>query len=60
VIRSIISCPENAGLPNLLYRFYQRCADADVPELERLASTVESWWPEIFAFLQTGITNAGS
>lgn len=31
-----------------------------VPELERLATTVENWWPQILAFLHTGITNAGS
>ncbi|MGB8501442.1 transposase, partial [Mycobacterium sp.] len=24
------------------------------------AQTVEKWWPEILAFLQTGITNAGT
>jgi transposase len=28
--------------------------------LERLASTVSTWWPEILAFLLTGVTNAGS
>ncbi|MFD3492264.1 transposase [Streptomyces sp. NPDC058690] len=33
---------------------------ADLPELQRLATTVETWWPEILAFLHTGITNAGS
>lgn len=45
---------------DLLHRFYTRCADADIPELHRLAATVELWWPEILAFLRTGITNAGS
>ncbi|MFH8774200.1 ISL3 family transposase [Streptomyces sp. NPDC017958] len=45
---------------DLLYRFYRRCADVDLPELQRLATTVETWWPEILAFLHTGITNAGS
>ncbi|MFF8430412.1 transposase [Streptomyces sp. NPDC016566] len=37
-----------------------RCADADLPELQRLATTIETWRPEILAFLHTGITNAGS
>ncbi|MER5901207.1 transposase [Streptomyces mirabilis] len=46
--------------PRSLYRFYRRCADADLPELQRLATTVETWWPEILAFLHTGITNVGS
>jgi transposase len=52
--------PNREQVRDLLYRFYQRCADADIPELERLATTVETWWPEILAFVHTGITNAGS
>jgi HPt (histidine-containing phosphotransfer) domain-containing protein len=47
-------------IPDLLHRFYQRCANAGLPELERLAATVETWWPEILTFLHTGTTNAGS
>ncbi|MGW5163353.1 ISL3 family transposase, partial [Nonomuraea wenchangensis] len=43
-----------------LFRFYDRCAASGLPELERLATTIETWWPEILAFLRTGITNAGS
>jgi transposase len=43
-----------------LYRFYTWCADAAVPELERLATTIETWWPCIEAFIRTGITNAAS
>jgi hypothetical protein len=30
-----------------------------VPRLDRLATTIETWWPHILAFLTTGITNAG-
>lgn len=41
-----------------LYRFYRWCADADIPEITRLASTIETWWPAILAFLHTGLTNA--
>ena len=43
-----------------LSRFYERCGASGLPELERLANTVSAWWPEILAFLDTGITNAGS
>lgn len=43
-----------------LHRFYSRCASSGLPELERLAATVETWWPQILAFLRTGLTNAGS
>lgn len=52
--------PNREDIRDLLYRFYQRCADAELPELERLATTVQTWWPQVLAFLHTGITNAGS
>lgn len=52
--------PDREGVADLLYRFYRRCANAGLPELERLAATVQTWWPEILAFISTGITNAGS
>jgi transposase len=52
--------PNREDVARLLHCFYQRCADAGLPELARLASTVQTWWPQILAFLQTGITNAGS
>ncbi|WVK88743.1 transposase [Dactylosporangium sp. AC04546] len=36
------------------------CAESGLLELERLATTVQTWWSEILAFILTGITNAGS
>ncbi|MBA5846868.1 transposase [Gordonia amicalis] len=41
-----------------LYRFYTWCADADIPEITRLATTIETWWPAVLAFLHSGLTNA--
>ena len=41
-----------------LYRFYRWCADADIPEATRLATTIATWQPALLAFLTTGITNA--
>jgi len=41
-----------------LHRFLAWCIDSQIPELLTLASTVDSWWPEINTFLITGITNA--
>ncbi len=29
-----------------------------MPETTRLASTIDTWWPHIEAFLMTGVTNA--
>ncbi|MGI5182522.1 ISL3 family transposase [Dactylosporangium sp. CA-152071] len=52
--------PDREHIHRLLHRFYTRCAASDLPELHRLATTVETWWPQILAFLTTGITNAGS
>jgi transposase len=43
-----------------LHAFYQWCADTRIPELHRLAGTIETWWPQIEAFLHTGVTNAAS
>jgi transposase len=43
-----------------LYRFYARYAYSGLLELHRLATTIETWWPETLTFLHTGITNAGS
>ncbi|MEV5766112.1 ISL3 family transposase [Micromonospora sp. NPDC052213] len=52
--------PNREDVADLLYRFYCRCVESGLPELERLATTVQTWWPEILAFIHTGITNAGS
>jgi transposase len=41
-----------------LYDFYHWCASTTIDELHTLAGTVETWWPEIEAFIDTGITNA--
>ncbi|MGK2904553.1 MAG: transposase, partial [Mycobacterium sp.] len=40
------------------HRFLCWCIDSQIPELLTLATTVDTWWPEINAFVQTGITNA--
>lgn len=52
--------PPRSVISHRLTRFYTRCADSGLPELERLAGTVSTWWPRILAFIDTGITNAGS
>jgi hypothetical protein len=52
--------PDREHVHRLLDRFYTRCAGSHLPELHRLATTIETWRPQILAFLRTGITNAGS
>ena len=49
---------DDAEIRTRLYRFYSWCADTTIPELHRLATTIETWWPAILAFLHTGLTNA--
>jgi transposase len=49
---------DDAEIGYRLYRFHTWCADADIPEITRLATTIETWWPAILAFLRTGLTNA--
>ena len=44
----------------LLRRFSSWCAHSGLPELERLAGTIQAWWPEVLGFLQTQVTNAGT
>jgi len=41
-----------------LHRFLAWFIDSQIPELLTLAATVDTWWPEINAFVTTGITNA--
>ncbi|MBS2552423.1 transposase [Catenulispora sp. NL8] len=43
-----------------LTRFYESAAASGLPEMERLATTVSTWWPQILAGIATGITNAAS
>lgn len=49
---------DDAEIRTRLYRFYRWCAETKIPELHRLATTIETWWPAILAFLHTGLSNA--
>ncbi|MGI5518597.1 ISL3 family transposase [Streptomyces sp. CA-106131] len=42
------------------WKFLTWCADSDIPEVTKLAATVDRWWPEIAAFIDTGHHNAKS
>ena len=63
-LRALLGCAARGGqrpdIAHRLTRFYDWCARSDIPEVTTLAQTVDTWWPEILAFLQTGITNAGT
>jgi transposase len=63
-LRALLATARRGGqrhdVAHRLHRFYAWCAHADIPELERLAATIEAWWPEVLGFLLTGVTNAGT
>ena len=54
------SHPARSEVSNRLFAFCDWCARADVPEVTTLARTIEAWWPQILAFIDTGITNAST
>ncbi len=63
-LRTLCSTVRLGGDPHLtrhrLHRFLAWCIDSDIPELLTLATTVDTWWPQINAFIATGITNAAT
>ena len=60
-LRTLLSSVRTGGDPHLtrhrLHRFLTWCIDSQIPELLTLATTVDTWWPEINACIATGITN---
>ena len=51
--------PTRGMISSARYRFGAWCAlFANVPEIVTLAETIDTWWPEIEAFLRLNITNA--
>src|SRR5690625_267333 len=61
-LRTLLSIVRTGGDAHLtrhrLHRFLAWCIDSQIPELVALAGTVDTWWPEINAFITTDITNA--
>jgi transposase len=61
-LRTLLSTVRAGGDAHLtrhrLHRFLAWCIDSKIPELLALATTIDTWWPEINAFITTGITNA--
>ena len=63
-LRKLLATARTGGVrhdvAHRLFRFNTWCASSGIPELERLAGTIEAWWPEVLGFLQTSVTNAGT
>jgi transposase len=52
-LRLLYRCPDRARAEQHLYAWLTRCADSGVPELERLAGTIDSWRTELLAYFDT-------
>jgi transposase len=52
--------PDRAEIRTRLDAFYLSAADSTAPEIHRLATTVEDWWPAVLAGILTGHNNARS
>ena len=59
LLRDVYSALDEAHARRRMIAFYTYCADADIPELARLARTVSRWSEEIFAYHRTGRASNG-
>ncbi len=53
-LRLLYRSPTRPDAAQRLYRWMVHCADADVPELHRLAHTIDAWRDELLAYFDTG------
>ncbi len=58
LLRQLLTARDRHTASHRLFGFYDACVTANMPETTRLATTIETWWPHIEAFLLTGVTNA--
>lgn len=58
-LRLIFHSPDRARAKQALYRWLAYCADADIPELTRLANTIDSWRADLLAYFDTGGVSNG-
>jgi transposase len=58
-LRLVYAAPDERDARRRLTDFYLRCGFSDVPELERLAGTIDRWQTEILAFFRTGHASNG-
>jgi transposase len=58
-LRLIFSAPDRVRAEQAMYRWLTYCADANIPELTRLARTIDSWRTELLAYFDTGGVSNG-
>jgi len=57
LLRESYAAVDLAHARRRLTAFYQWCAQAEVPELTRLAKTIAAWQDEVLAYHHTGLSN---
>ena len=57
LLRAVYDTGDPMHARRRLVSFYQHAADAEVPELTRLASTISRWEPELLRWHLTGLSN---
>jgi transposase len=58
-LRLIYQAGDRARAEHRLHRWLTFCADSDIPELHRLARTLDSWREELLAYFDTGGVSNG-
>jgi transposase len=53
-LRLIYRCPDRPRAEQALSRWLSYCTDSHIPELARLATTINSWRHELLAYFTTG------
>lgn len=57
LLRQVYDAADPMHARRRLVEFYQHIADAEVPELTRLATTISRWEPELLRWHTTGLSN---
>src|SRR5215211_1507641 len=58
-LRQLYRCTDRRQAEQHLLDWFIHCADAGVPELVRLARTIDAWRPELLAYFDTGGVSNG-
>ena len=59
LLREVYTAIDTGHARRRLTVFFEHCADAEVPELARLATTIDRWGPEILAYHSTSGASNG-
>jgi len=60
LLRQLLACTDTHLARRALFAFYDAMIIADMSETTRLAQTIQTWWPEIAAFLRHAVGSAPS